>query len=45
MLTSRPTAWDRVADVVILGSGAAGLTAATLATTVAPRCCWSRRPI
>jgi 3-oxosteroid 1-dehydrogenase len=31
MITSRPTAWDRVADVVILGSGAAGLTAATLA--------------
>jgi 3-oxosteroid 1-dehydrogenase len=31
MLTTRPTTWDRVADVVVLGSGAAGLTAATLA--------------
>jgi len=31
MLTSRPTTWDTVADVVVLGSGAAGLTAATLA--------------
>jgi succinate dehydrogenase/fumarate reductase flavoprotein subunit len=26
-----PDAWDRIADVVVLGSGAAGLTAATLA--------------
>ena len=31
MITSRPTAWDKVVDVVVLGSGAAGLTAATLA--------------
>ncbi len=30
MITSRPQ-WDRVVDVVVLGSGAAGLTAATLA--------------
>ncbi|HZQ56522.1 MAG TPA: FAD-dependent oxidoreductase [Acidimicrobiales bacterium] len=31
MITRRPTRWDRVADVVVLGSGAAGLAAATLA--------------
>src|SRR5579871_197790 len=32
MITSRPDRWDRVADVVVLGSGAAGLAAATLAS-------------
>ena len=31
MITSRPGRWDRVADVIVVGSGAAGLTAATLA--------------
>jgi succinate dehydrogenase/fumarate reductase flavoprotein subunit len=31
MITSRPDRWDRVADVIVVGSGAAGLTAATLA--------------
>ena len=31
MITDRPDRWDRVADVVVLGSGAAGLAAATLA--------------
>src|SRR5918992_3995741 len=31
MITSRPEHWDRVVDVVVLGSGAAGLVAATLA--------------
>src|SRR5579871_2521443 len=32
MITKRPARWDRVADVVVLGSGAAGLVAATLAS-------------
>ena len=31
MITSLPEHWDRVVDVVVLGSGAAGLVAATLA--------------
>jgi hypothetical protein len=31
VITTRPEAWDRVVDVVVLGSGAAGLVAATLA--------------
>jgi 3-oxosteroid 1-dehydrogenase len=31
MITEPPQSWDRAADVVVLGSGAAGLTAATLA--------------
>ncbi len=32
MITERPAAWDRIADVVVLGSErCAGLTAATLA--------------
>jgi succinate dehydrogenase/fumarate reductase flavoprotein subunit len=31
MITTRPERWDRVVDVVVFGSGAAGLTAATLA--------------
>jgi len=31
MINDRPQQWDRVADVVVLGSGAAGLVAATLA--------------
>ena len=31
MITSRPGRWDRVADVIVVGSGAAGLAAATLA--------------
>jgi 3-oxosteroid 1-dehydrogenase len=31
MITSPPTQWDRVVDVVVLGSGCAGLVAATLA--------------
>ncbi len=31
MITSRPQAWDSVVDVIVMGSGAAGLTAATLA--------------
>ena len=31
MITNRPPSWDRVVDVVVMGSGAAGLTAATLA--------------
>jgi succinate dehydrogenase/fumarate reductase flavoprotein subunit len=31
MITSLPSRWDKVADVVVLGSGAAGLAAATLA--------------
>jgi 3-oxosteroid 1-dehydrogenase len=31
VITHRPSRWDRVADVVVLGSGAAGLAAATLA--------------
>jgi succinate dehydrogenase/fumarate reductase flavoprotein subunit len=31
MITSAPDHWDRVVDVVVLGSGAAGLAAATLA--------------
>src|SRR5690348_16128515 len=32
MFTSRPDAWDQVVDVVVLGSGAAGLSAAILAS-------------
>ena len=32
MITDRPDTWDCVADVVVLGSGAAGLVAATLAS-------------
>ena len=31
MIVTAPEAWDRVVDVVVLGSGAAGLAAATLA--------------
>ena len=31
MTTDMPDRWDRIADVVVLGSGAAGLTAATMA--------------
>jgi succinate dehydrogenase/fumarate reductase flavoprotein subunit len=31
MITEAPDRWDRIADVVVLGSGAAGLVAATLA--------------
>lgn len=31
MITTRPDRWDRVVDVVVLGSGCAGLVAATLA--------------
>jgi 3-oxosteroid 1-dehydrogenase len=31
VVTSRPAEWDLVVDVVVMGSGAAGLTAATLA--------------
>jgi 3-oxosteroid 1-dehydrogenase len=31
MITSLPSHWDKVVDVVVLGSGGAGLTAATLA--------------
>jgi len=31
MITERPQQWDRIVDVVVLGSGAAGLSAATLA--------------
>lgn len=31
MITEGPAAWDRTVDVVVLGSGAAGLTAATAA--------------
>jgi 3-oxosteroid 1-dehydrogenase len=32
MITSLPSHWDKVVDVVVLGSGAAGLAAATLAS-------------
>ncbi len=32
MITNSPPEWDRVVDVVVMGSGAAGLTAATLAS-------------
>ena len=31
MITEQPRVWDRIVDVVVLGSGAAGLVAATLA--------------
>ena len=31
MITTRPARWDRTVDVVVLGSGGAGLVAATLA--------------
>jgi 3-oxosteroid 1-dehydrogenase len=31
MITSRPTEWDSVVDVIVVGSGAAGLVAATMA--------------
>jgi 3-oxosteroid 1-dehydrogenase len=31
MIVNAPSAWDRIVDVVVMGSGAAGLAAATLA--------------
>jgi 3-oxosteroid 1-dehydrogenase len=31
VITERPQRWDRIVDVVVMGSGCAGLTAATLA--------------
>ena len=39
----RPQHWDRVVDVVIVGTGGGAMVSATPRPTVAPTCSWSRR--
>ena len=43
-LPAAPLAWEQEADVVIVGAGVAGLSAALEASAAAGACCWSARP-